>query len=145
MKLIPIRLNEDTTKGIFAAKEVQELFEIYRDYYPKVGFNVPWIGYFIVRKNQIVGCCGYVEKPKNGKVEIAYGTFKEFENQGIASFGCKKLILIAQKTDPTITIFAKTAPENNASTKILGRNGFKFTGIVQDHEIGDAWEWTLDF
>lgn len=42
-----------------------------------------------------------------------------------------------------ITVIAKTAPEKNASTKILERNGFVFSTIVQDHEIGDAWEWVL--
>jgi hypothetical protein len=25
----------------------------------------------------------------------------------------------------------------------LERNGFAFTGIVQDEDIGDAWEWML--
>ncbi len=63
------------------------------------------------------------------------------QGQGIASFSCIQLIAIAKTTDPKIIITAKTAPENNASTKILKRNGFEFTGIVQDEGIGDAWEW----
>jgi RimJ/RimL family protein N-acetyltransferase len=44
---------------------------------------------------------------------------------------------------PWLTITAKTAPEHNASTKILENNNFTFTEIVQDDEIGDAWLWTL--
>jgi ribosomal-protein-alanine N-acetyltransferase len=44
-------------------------------------------------------------------------------------------------TDPGLIITAKTAPEENASVAILRRNGFEFTGIVQDDGIGDAWEW----
>jgi hypothetical protein len=35
-------------------------------------------------------------------------------------------------------ITAKTAPQENASTKILRKNGFTFSKIVQDEEIGDA-------
>ncbi|MBK9735507.1 MAG: GNAT family N-acetyltransferase [Saprospiraceae bacterium] len=100
-----------------------------------------WI--FVMNEGQVVGSCGYTGQPKDGKVEIAYWTFKRFENKGIASFSCKALISIAQQFDPTITITAKTAPEYNASTKILQQNGFIFTGVVQDHEIGDAWLWTL--
>ena len=105
---------------------------------------MPWVGYFVLRENQIVGCCGFTGQPKDGNVEIAYYTFKEFEGQGISSFSCKELILIANQSDPTVIITAKTAPESNASTKILNNFGFRFSGIVQDEEIGDAWLWILD-
>ena len=57
---------------------------------------------------------------------------------------CKQLISIARSTDPKIIITAKTAPGHNASTKILQNNGFTFTEIIQDDEIGDAWFWTFD-
>ena len=80
-------------------------------------------------------------QPKDGKVEIAYWTFKDFEGQGIASFACQELVTIAHQIDPSLTITAKTAPENNASTKILANNNFIFAEIVQDDEIGDAWLW----
>jgi hypothetical protein len=32
-------------------------------------------------------------------------------------------------------------PEENFSTKILKKNGFKFSGVVNDAEDGDVWEW----
>ena len=143
MKLQPINLNEDKSQEIYASPECQELLKAYDDYYPKMGFNPPWIAYLVIRENQVVGCGGFIGKPTDGKVEIAYGTFKEFEGQGVASFVCSQLISISQKTDPTVMITAKTAPENNASTKILGRHGFIYSGIVQDEEIGDAWLWIL--
>jgi RimJ/RimL family protein N-acetyltransferase len=76
-------------------------------------------------------------------VEIAYWTFNEFEGQGIASFACRELVKISQNADPNVIITAKTAPEHNASTKIVEKNGFVFTEVVQDEEIGDAWLWTL--
>ncbi len=141
MKLIPIDLKADTSIEKFASDDCQTLIKIYEEYYPKIGFNLPWIGYFVERNGQIVGSCGFTGQPDDGKVEIAYWTFQAFEGQGVASFSCKELILISQKTDPNIIITAKTAPENNASTKILNRNGFVFSEIVQDHEIGDAWLW----
>lgn len=76
----------------------------------------------------------------------AYGIITAFTSDcssGIASFACKELIALAYQTDPNITIIAKTAPEKNASTKILENNNFVFTEIVQDDEIGEAWLWEL--
>ena len=141
MRLVPIRIDEDKTKKIYDNPDCQEILKSYPDYYYKVGYNPPWIGYFVMRNQKVVGVCGFTGRPKIGRVEIAYSTFKEYEGQGIASFSCRLLITIAQSADPTLIITAKTAPEHNASTTILKRNGFEFTGIVQDEDIGDAWEW----
>jgi len=142
MNLRPITLHEDKTKEMYASVDCQQLLSAYDNFYPKIGFNMPWVGYFVLRQEQIVGSCGFVGQPKDEKVEIAYWTFKEFEGQGIAAFACKELVSIACQADPSLTITAKTAPEHNASTKILENNNFVFTEIVQDDEIGDAWLWT---
>lgn len=143
MELKPIELNLDKTNNVYRSDDCQMLLKAYEEYYPKIGYHFPWVGYFVVRDNQIVGSCGFTGQPTDGKVEIAYWTFKDFEGQGIASFSCKELVFISQQYDPTIIITAKTAPEQNASTNILEKNGFVFTEIVQDEEIGDAWLWTL--
>jgi len=144
MELIAIELNIDPSKEIYASANCQQIINTMNEYYPKIGFNKPWIGYFAFNNNQVVGTGGFTGQPNDGKVEIAYWTFKEFEGQGIASFICKQLITIAKGTSLGIIITAKTAPEHNASTKILQNNRFTFTEIVQDDEIGDAWLWTLD-
>lgn len=141
MKLIPITQQEDKTKELYASEQCQMLLAMCDDFYEKVGYNIPWVGYFIIKQDKIVGSCSFVGEPKDGKVELAYWTFKEFEGQGIASFACKKLVAIAMQADPSLTITAKTAPERNASTKILENNHFAFKEIVQDDEIGDAWLW----
>ncbi|MFZ4543701.1 MAG: GNAT family N-acetyltransferase [Saprospiraceae bacterium] len=143
MELKPIAMNLDKADHLYSSEDCQMLFKSYEEYYPKIGYVLPWVGYFVIKDNQIVGSCGFTGQPKDGKVEIAYWTFKAFEGQGIASFSCFELIKISQKNDPTVIITAKTAPENNASTHILQKNGFVFTDIVQDEEIGDAWLWTL--
>ena len=142
MKLKPITRNEDKTNEAYASKDCQQLLQMYNDFYPKIGFNIPWVGYFIVKQEKVVGSCGFVGQPKDGKVEIAYWTFKEYEGQGIASFACKELVSLANRTNPVVTITAKTAPGHNASTRILEKNNFVFTEVVQDEEIGDAWLWT---
>lgn len=142
MKLRPITLQEDKSNKEYASPFCQQLLGMYDDFYPKIGFNLPWVGYFVIKDDNIVGSCGFVGQPTDGKVELAYWTFKEFEGQGIASFACSELVKIAKQTDPSLTINAKTAPEKNASTRILENNNFVFTEIVQDEEIGDAWLWT---
>ena len=143
MELRILQENENKTDKLFESSDCQALLEMYVNYYPQIGFNLPWVGYFILHQNEVVGMCSFKGQPVDGKVEIAYWTFKDFEGQGIASFACKELISISQNADPKVLITAKTAPERNASTKILEKNGFLFKEIVQDHEIGDAWLWTL--
>lgn len=143
MHLKPILIDEDPGLALYANPDCQEIFKSYPDYYYKTGYAPPWTGYFVLREGQVVGACGFTGQPVNGQVEVAYGTFKQFEGQGIASFSCQALVNIARTTDPALVIMAKTAPEENASTKILKRNGFVFNGIVQDEGIGDAWEWIL--
>jgi len=142
MKLKPITQQEDKSNELYTSSDCQTLLAMYDDFYPKIGYNFPWVGYFVVRQDKIVGSCSFVGQPIDGKVELSYWTFKEFEGQGIASFACKELVIIAKQADPSLTITAKTAPEKNASTKILESNNFVFTEIVQDDEIGDAWLWT---
>ncbi len=67
------------------------------DYYKKIGHNFPWIGYFALDDNQIpVGTGGFKGAPKDGKVEIAYYTFKQNEGMGIGTSICKELVGIAQ-------------------------------------------------
>ncbi|MBA3662570.1 MAG: GNAT family N-acetyltransferase [Gammaproteobacteria bacterium] len=127
MELKIINTNEDKTNEIYSSTDCQQLINSMDEYYPKIGFNKPWVGYFVFNNNQIVGTGSFTGQPQDGKVEIAYWTFKEFEGQGIASFACKELISISKKTNPTITITAKTAPGHNASTKILQNNGFEFS------------------
>ena len=144
MTLKPLLIDEDKTKELYANDYCREIFKSYPEYYYKTGYNPPWIGYLVFRDDIVVGVGGFTGQPKDGRVEIAYGTCKEYEGQGIASFTCRQLISICKTNDPEIIITAKTAPENNASTKILKRNGFEFTGIVQDEGIGDAWEWVLN-
>jgi ribosomal-protein-alanine N-acetyltransferase len=144
LSLRPIELNVDKSDEVYNSDNCQMLLKTYDEYYLKIGYNLPWVGYFVVRDNTIVGSCGFTGEPNDGKVEIAYWTFEEFEGQGIASFSCKELVIISEQFDPNITITAKTAPEHNASSKILQKNGFSFAEVVQDDEIGDAWLWILN-
>ena len=111
--------------------------------YNAIGFHKPWVGYLVVDSDVIVGATGFNGVPENNEVEISYFTFQEYEGKGYATFACRELIKIAKFQNPGIAIYAKTAPEENASTRILSKNGFVYQKVVQDHEIGDAWLWQL--
>jgi ribosomal-protein-alanine N-acetyltransferase len=116
---------------------------MWEEYYPKIGYHFPWVGYFVFKDEKIAGTCGFTGKPQNRSVEISYCTFKEFEGKGISTFSGREMIAIAKASDTSLKITAKTAPEENASVSILKKNGFEFSAVVRDHEIGDAWEWQL--
>jgi [ribosomal protein S5]-alanine N-acetyltransferase len=141
--LLSISPNVDKSNPLFNNEDCQQLIDIYENYYPQVGYIKPWIGYFVIRDHEVVGSCGFTSAPSEGRVEIAYWTFAKYEGQGVASYACAALIEIALKENSSLIITAKTAPEFNASTKILQKNNFIYKGIVQDHEIGDAWLWEL--
>ncbi len=143
MKLIIIDLDK-SAPPIQHTENSRELIKLYEEFYKKIGFNPPWVGYYIIRNDEVVGSCGFTGQPENDEVEIAYWTFSEFENQGIASFACRELVRLTRMTNPFLTIIAKTVPEYNVSTHILQKNNFVKSGIVQDHEIGNAWLWKLN-
>jgi [ribosomal protein S5]-alanine N-acetyltransferase len=111
------------------------------DFFKRVGYKKPWIGYYAIEDGDVVGSGAFKGAPKNGTVEIAYGTFEPFRQKGIGSEICKLLVGLSLKTDPSVTITARTLPENNFSTKILQKNGFIFSGTVNDPDDGDVWEW----
>jgi RimJ/RimL family protein N-acetyltransferase len=89
----------------------------------------------------IVGCGGYKGIPKEGRVEIAYGTFKSFERRGIATEICNLLVQLSLQTDPAVRIMARTLRDNQPSMAVLKKNLFECLGLVQDDEDGEVFEW----
>src|SRR5690606_3252620 len=118
-----------------------EVLDMYRPLYARTGIQAPWTGYFVRFGGRIAGTCGFAGLPADGEIEIAYWTFPEFEGKGIAQAACGELLEIVRRTDATLTVVAKTAPAFDASTSILKAHDFQQAGVVQDHEIGDAWKW----
>ena len=144
MQLISIDIDETRNSKFRENSECIPILDHYPAYYSKIGFDKPWIGYFAsVDGNEIVGAAGYKGKPKEGKVEIAYSTFKKFEGHGIGTEICRQLVLLALQSDPGVRITARTLQDGHASIAILKKNGFECTGIVRDEEDGDVLEWEL--
>lgn len=141
MKLIPIREHLEENAALSDRPEYQETLRMCIDFYKRVGYQPPWICYYVEEDDIIIGSAGFKGKPVNGRVEIAYGTQPEFQNQGIATRICKLLVHLALATDPQVIVTARTLMEPNYSTRVLKKNGFEFAGTVVDPEDGEVWEW----
>jgi L-amino acid N-acyltransferase len=112
-------------------------------HFKAVGFAPPWIGYVAMQNSTPVGTCAFKSAPVDGRVEIAYGTMPGFEGRGIATAMARELVRVGRQEDESLTIFAQTLPEENASTSILKKLGFRFVGTVDHPEDGLVWEWEL--
>ncbi len=113
------------------------------EHYCTVGYAPPWTGYLLAGDGTYFGGGAFVAPPEHGRVEIAYFTLPAHEGQGFATTTAALLVDLARRTDPTLVLWAKTLPQDNASTAILRRLGFRQAGSTTDHEIGEAWLWIL--
>ena len=141
MELVPINERIEENEYFVTHPDCKESLEMTITYYKSVGFSPPWISYYVRQNDQLVGAAAFKGRPLGGKVEIAYGTFGKYQNQGIGAAICKELVNLSLQTDPSVRITARTLPEKNFSCKILEKNGFAFKGTVIDTDDGEVWEW----
>jgi ribosomal-protein-alanine N-acetyltransferase len=141
MHLLPIKQRLEDNKQFTTDSLVRLTVEMTIDFYKKVGFVEPWIGYYVELDGDLVGSAGFKGPPVNGIVELAYGTDEKYRNMGIGTKICKLLVDLSLKTDPLIKITAKTFSKYNYSTRILQKNKFICIGTVNDPEDGEVWEW----
>lgn len=121
----------------------KEVLKATKEMYFRTGYVPPWIGYLCIERGKCLGTCAFTKPPENNRVEIAYFTFPGNEGRGIATQMARLLIKIALKKDPGITITARTLPEENGSTAILEKIGFRIVAEIMDSEDGKVWEWEL--
>src|SRR6266436_7360546 len=112
--------------------------------YARRGYVEPWVGYLAIEGGNCVGGCGFTSPPAGDIVEIAYFTYPDFERRGIATRMAQRLISIAQECDPSVKIIAHTLTEENASTHVLRKVGFVFSGAVDHPEDGSIWKWSYE-
>lgn len=141
MNLIPISKDLEDNKEFQNHPDCSETLEMSINFYEKIGYNPPWIGYYAKLNGNYVGTGGFKGSPQDGKVEIAYGTFETQRNKGVGNLICKELVKISLKEDPSVIITARTLPQKSHSTSILEKNNFKLLGEIYDEEDGQVWEW----
>ena len=107
----------------------------------------PWThGFAVVQRatGTVVGMCAYKGPPgANGAVEIAYGINPEYQGRGYATEVARALVAFALDSGEVRQVCAHTRPEENASTHVLTKCGFKWIGEVMDPEDGLVWRWEL--
>ena len=143
MKLIEIGQAGQLPEAIKLDDHLRMVVEMTMQHFEKVGFVPPWVGYIAVQNDVPVGTCAFKSPPVDGRVEIAYGTMPGFEGKGIATAMANELLRIARQEEAGLTVFAQTLPEENASTAILKKLGFRLVGTVKHPQDGPVWEWEL--
>jgi len=144
MELLPVKEHLLENAQFSAHPDCQENIQMCIDFYKRVGFNPPWICYYVQLDGQMVGAAAFKGKPINNRVEIAYGTFTKFQNKGIGGQIARTLTALSLKTDPAVVITARTLAEENYSARLLRKNGFKLLGTIMDEEDGEVWEWEYE-
>ncbi|WP_426671765.1 GNAT family N-acetyltransferase [Mucilaginibacter sp. McL0603] len=141
MDLLPIKEHLHENEEFAANPDCQDSLYVCIDFYKRVGFNPPWICYYVQIDNQLVAAGAFKGKPVNNKVEIAYGTFPQHQKKGIGTQIANKLVQLSLKTDPSVRITAQTLKEENYSVRILRKNNFELIGTAMDEDEGEVWEW----
>jgi len=144
LAFIPIQKDGSHDAAVVEIPEfVPNIVAAMKGLYEKNGYELPWIGYLVKENGKLVGTCGFKSPPVNGRAELAYFTFPEYESRGIATQMAAELIRLSLEADPTVTVAAQTLPEENASTSILKKLNFAHVGEDIDDEVGPVWEWQL--
>lgn len=143
IELVPVKPTMAENALFLNVPDCREILEMTVLYYARIGYSVPWIGYFACIDGEFVGSAGFKGRPLHGKVEIAYGTFSSYRNRGIGTAICRKLVELARATDPNVIVTARTLRTESHSTRILRRNNFVKKGTVVDPEDGKVWEWQV--
>jgi ribosomal-protein-alanine N-acetyltransferase len=144
MELLAIKERLHENHAFVENPDCQDSLYICIDFYKRVGFNPPWICYYVQLEGSLVAAAAFKGKPVNGKVEIAYGTFPAYQQKGVGTRVALELVQLSLKTDPSVRITARTLMEENFSVRILRKNNFKFLGTIMDDEDGEVWEWEYE-
>ncbi len=141
MELLPIKEHLHENQQFAANPDCNDSLGMCIDFYKRVGFNPPWICYYVQLDGQLVAAAAFKGKPVDNKVEIAYGTFQKHQNKGVGTKIADTLVKLALKTDPLVRVTAQTLKEENYSTRILRKNNFVIIGTAIDEDEGEVWEW----
>jgi RimJ/RimL family protein N-acetyltransferase len=143
IRLVPVTEDGVAADAVDLPPPALEILPATVAMYRATGFVPPWIAYLAVSDGRTVGTCAFKSAPVNGRVEIAYFTFPQFEGRGIATAMARRLIAVARAERPGIVVAAQTLPVRNASNRILEALGFKLAGLAVDADVGEVWEWQL--
>jgi len=141
MTLLAIKETLEENEAFAKYPLCNESLDMCIDFYKRVGFNPPWLCYYVEENGELTGNAAFKGRPINNTVEISYGTMESHRQKGIGTRICKQLVELSLTTDPSVRITARTLPEKSYSTRILEKNNFILLGFVTDPDDGEVWEW----
>lgn len=147
IELVPLdRPRLDILRGLASTEPLISVLAGTADMYARTGQEAPWLTYLAALEDTgvIAGTCSFTGPPEDGRIEIAYFTFPDFEGRGIGGLMAAALVGIARRDPKIVRITAHTLGEENASTRILSRLGFTQNGNAEDPDAGTVWAWFLD-
>lgn len=122
-----------------------EMSEAFQERLNASTVNDPWTdGFGVVHptENILIGLCSFGGPPTSeGMVEISYGIAPLYRGRGFATQAAEMLIARALASGCVHLIRAHTAPEHNASTRVLEKCGFRFLEEITHPEDGRIWRW----
>jgi [ribosomal protein S5]-alanine N-acetyltransferase len=108
------------------------------------GMDSDWFSYLIIDAPAatVVGLGGFTGPPVDRSVEIGYSVAPAHRGQGHATEAARRWIDLASGRGVAM-VCAHTIAEENASTAVLRRLGFRRTAELTDPEVGTVWRWEL--
>jgi ribosomal-protein-alanine N-acetyltransferase len=108
------------------------------------GMDPDWFSYLIIAPatTTVIGLGGFTGPPTDGSVEIGYSIAPAYRGRGHATEAARRWLDIATARGVT-SVCAHTLAEENPSTGVLRRLGFRRTAELTDPEVGAVWRWEL--
>lgn len=144
MKFIEILQDGQPASAIRDLPEIaRQVLKSTSEMYQRMGHQPPWIGYLAIDGEKCVGTCAFKTAPLKGRVEIAYFTFPGNEGRNVATRMVRFMIESARQQASNVRVYAQTLPQENASSRVLEKCGFRRIAEITDPEDGKVWEWEI--
>lgn len=104
-----------------------------------------WMHFFFdAADGRLIGLGGYKGPPSDGGVEIGYELAPSLRGAGRATEAARAMVANAFEAPDVDHVLAHTLAEENASTNVLKKTGFRFDAEIVDPDDGPVWRWRLD-
>lgn len=121
--------------------DAEEACRLSRLLYGSFEYTPPWTGYLTLADGEVVGVGVFKGPVREGRVEIAYSTFPPYRGRGHGRRIVAALVALAAEAHPGVVVTAQTPPQEDASTAILRRLGFRLSHTLVRPPLGLVWEW----
>jgi [ribosomal protein S5]-alanine N-acetyltransferase len=121
-----------------------EIFTYVKEHMERGEEEEGWWSYLALHKSEkvLIGSGGYKGSPdENGVVDVGYEIASEYRNRGFATEFARALTANALADPRVMRVEAHTLAEENASTSVLRKCGFRRVGSAEDEEQGIVWKW----